>query len=197
MSGDTKNTIRAFVAVELSDEVKAHIAAAIEQLRSEQINNLRLVRPEGVHLTLKFLGDIEVSQVPQVAGAMQQVASRHTPFSLTLGAPGVFPNTNRARVLWVGVDGDLRALKSLQAEVEEALTSVGFATERQPFNPHLTIGRMHHRASRSDRQRATDALAAIPLPANQTVAVNNISLMKSTLRPGGAIYQRISEAMLL
>lgn len=196
MSAPERDRIRTFVAIELDDDTKAHIAAAIETLRQKRIDNLRLVRPEGVHLTLKFLGDIEVSQVPQVAGAMQQAASRHTPFSLTLGAPGVFPNTNRARVLWIGVDGDLEALKSLQAEVEEALTSVGFAAERQPFNPHLTIGRMHHRASRSDRQRAADALAAIPLPANQTVAVNAISLMKSALLPDGAIYERIGRSPL-
>ena len=196
MSARERDTIRTFVAIELDDDAKAHIAAAIETLSQKRIDNLRLVRPEGVHLTLKFLGDIEVSQVPRVADAMKHAASQQDPFSLTLGAPGVFPNTNRARVLWIGVDGEIRALKFLQAEVEEALTSVGFAAERQPFNPHLTIGRMHHRASRFDRQRATDALASMCLPANQTVAVNSISLMKSILRPSGAVYQRISQSIL-
>ena len=196
MTTRERDTIRTFVAIELDDDTKAHIAAAIETLRQKRIDNLRLVRPEGVHLTLKFLGDIEVSQVPQVADAMRHAASRQTPFSLTLGAPGVFPNTNRARVLWIGLDGEIKALKSLQAGVEEALTSVGFAAERQPFNPHLTIGRMHHRASRLDRQRATDALTAIRLPANQTVAVNSTSLMKSTLLPDGAIYERIGRSPL-
>ena len=196
MSAPERDKIRTFVAIELDDDTKAHIAAAIETLSQTRIDNLRLVRPEGVHLTLKFLGDIEVSQVPQVAGAMRQAASRHTPFSLTLGAPGVFPNTNRARVLWIGVDGDLKALKSLQAEVEEVLTSVGFAAERQPFNPHLTIGRMHYRASRSDRQSATGTLAETPLPKDQLIAVNAISLMKSALLPDGAIYERIAYANL-
>lgn len=188
--------IRTFVAIEPDDDTKAHIAAAIETLRQRRIDNLRLVRPEGVHLTLKFLGDIEVSQVPKVADAMKHATSRRTPFSLTLGAPGVFPNTNRARVLWIGLDGDLKALKALQAGVEEALTAVGFAAERHPFNPHLTIGRMHHRASRFDRQCATDALVAIRLPANQTITVNSISLMKSVLHPSGAVYQRISQSVL-
>ena len=197
MSARERDTIRTFVAIELDDDTKARVAAAIETLRHKRIDNLRLVRPEGVHLTLKFLGDIEVSRVPQVADAMKHVASRQAPFSLTLDAPGVFPNTNRARVLWLGVEGDLKALRLLQAGVEEALTSDGFPAERQPFNPHLTIGRMHHRASRFDRRRATDALAAIHLPANQTVAVNSISLMKTTLRAGGAVYQRISQSMLL
>ena len=196
MSTRERDTIRAFVAIELDDDTKAHIAAAIETLRQRRIDNLRLVRHEGVHLTLKFLGDIEASRAPQVADAMKHAASRQTPFSLTLGAPGVFPNANRARVLWIGLDGDFKALKFLQAEVEEALTSVGFAAERRPFNPHLTIGRMHHRASRFDRRRATDALAAIRLPTNQTVAVESISLMKSTLLPDGAIYERIARSPL-
>jgi len=196
LSTRERDTIRTFVAIELDDNTKAHIAAAIETLRQKRIDNLRLVRPEGVHLTLKFLGDIEDSQVPLVADAMKHAASQQTSFSLTLGAPGVFPNTKRARVLWIGLDGELKALKFLQAEVEKALTSVGFAAERQPFNPHLTIGRMHHRASRFDRQRAIDALFAVGLPANQTISVESISLMKSTLQPSGAVYQRIRQSPL-
>ena len=196
MSGDTTCTIRAFVAVELSDQVKTHIAAAIEQLRSEQINNLRLVRPEGVHLTLKFLGDIDADRVPAVAEAMSQVAAWHTPFGLMLGATGVFPNANRARVLWIGVDGDLELLRLLQAGIEDALTAIGFSPERRGFNPHLTIGRMHHRASRPDRSHAATALSSLDLPEDQPIAVNAISLMKSTLRPDGAIYERIAYAHL-
>jgi len=185
------DTIRTFVAVELSDSIKAHIAADIAQLRQEQIDNMRLVRPEGVHLTLKFLGDIDANRVPTVAEAMTQAAARHAPFSLALGQPGVFPNANRARVLWIGVEGDLQLLRLLQSDIEEALIATGFPPEKQRFNPHLTIGRMHHRASREDRRRATEALAALTLPEDRTIAVNAISLMKSTLLPGGAIYDRI------
>ncbi|MCY4579648.1 MAG: RNA 2',3'-cyclic phosphodiesterase [Chloroflexi bacterium] len=191
MTAKETDTIRTFVAVELSDSIKAHIAADIAQLRQEQIDNMRLVRPEGVHLTLKFLGDIDANRVPTVAEAMTQAAARHAPFSLALGQPGVFPNANRARVLWIGVEGDLQLLRLLQSDIEEALIATGFPPEKQRFNPHLTIGRMHHRASREDRRRATEALAALTLPEDRTIAVNAISLMKSTLLPGGAIYDRI------
>ena len=191
MTAKETDTIRTFVAVELSDSIKAHIAAGIAQLRQEQIDNMRLVRPEGVHLTLKFLGDIDANRVPTVADAMTQAAARHAPFSLALGQPGVFPNTNRARVLWIGVEGDLQLLRLLQSDIEEALIAAGFPPEKQRFNPHLTIGRMHHRASREDRRRATDALAALTLPEDRTIAVKAISLMKSTLFPGGAIYDQI------
>ena len=191
MTAKETDTIRTFVAVELSDSIKAHIAAGIAQLRQEQIDNMRLVRPEGVHLTLKFLGDIDANRVPTVADAMTQAAARHAPFSLALGQPGVFPNANRARVLWIGVEGDLQLLRLLQSDIEEALIAAGFPPEKQRFNPHLTIGRMHHRASREDRRRATDALAALTLPEDRTIAVKAISLMKSTLLPGGAIYDQI------
>ena len=191
MTAKETDTIRTFVAVELSDSIKAHIAADIAQLRQEQIDNMRLVRPEGVHLTLKFLGDIDVNRVSTVADAMTQAAARHAPFSLVHGQPGVFPNANRARVLWIGVEGDLQLLRLLQSDIEEALVAAGFPPEKQRFNPHLTIGRMHHRASREDRRRATDALAALTLPEDRTIAVNAISLMKSTLLPGGAIYDQI------
>ena len=191
MTAKETDTIRTFVAVELSDSIKAHIAADIAQLRQEQIDNMRLVRPEGVHLTLKFLGDIDANRVSTVADAMTQAAALHAPFNLALGQPGVFPNANRARVLWIGVEGDLQLLRLLQSDIDEALIAAGFPPEKQRFNPHLTIGRMHHRASREDRRRATDALAALTLPEDRTIAVKAISLMKSTLLPGGAIYDQI------
>ena len=191
MTAKKTDTIRTFVAVELSDSIKAHIAADIAQIRQEQIDNMRLVRPEGVHLTLKFLGDIDANRVPTVAEAMTQAAARHPPFSLALGQPGVFPNANRPRVLWIGVEGDLQPLRLLQSDIEEALVAAGFPPEKQRFNPHLTVGRMHHRASREDRRRATDALAALTLPEDRTISVKAISLMKSTLLPGGAIYDQI------
>ena len=195
MNADGGSTIRTFVAVELDDSVKGHIAAAIEFLRGERIEGLRLVRPEGVHMTLKFLGDIDASQVPKTAEVMAQVAARRAGFSLNLGMPGVFPNIKRARVLWIGVEGDLQLLRMLQSSVEEALTGIGFPAERQRFNPHLTIGRMHHRATRENRRRATDTLSSLPLPANHEIAVSAISLMKSTPQPGGAVYERISHSI--
>lgn len=188
----TASAIRTFIAVELDNSVKAHIAAVIEFLRAEQIEGLRLARAEGVHLTLKFLGDINTAQVPKVADAMTQVAARQTEFNLNLGMPGVFPNERRARVLWLGVEGDLQPLRLLQADVEEQLTGIGFPAERKRFNPHLTIGRMHHRATQESRRRAADALSYLPSPANQEFSVSAVSLMKSILRLGGAVYERIS-----
>lgn len=193
-SSDTQ--IRAFVAIELSDDAKRALTALIQSLRGLRIDGLRLVRLEGMHLTLKFLGDIDASRVPRIADAMATVSARHTSFRLTLAEPGFFPNADRARVLWVGVDGDLRPLRQLQRDVDETLAVLGFAAEKRPFNPHLTIARMRDSAARADRRRAADALAAYPLPPGIVISANAVSLMQSELRPGGAVYTRIAHAPL-
>lgn len=188
--------MRAFVAIELSDAAKRALTALIQSLRDRRIDGLRLVRPEGMHLTLKFLGDIDASRVPRIADALVTASARHAPFRLTLADPGFFPNADRARVLWIGVGGELRPLLDLQRDVDETLATLGFAAEKRPFNPHLTIARMRDSASRADRRCAADALAAYPLPDGIAISANAASLMQSELRPGGAVYTRIAHARL-
>lgn len=188
--------MRVFVAIELSDDAKRALAALIQSLRNRRIDGLRLVRPEGIHLTLKFLGDVDASRVPRLTAALADASARHTPFRLTLTAPGFFPNADRARVLWVGVGGDMRPLIDLQRDVDENLAALGFAAEKRPFNPHLTIARMRDSAAHADRRRAADALAAYPLPPCIAVSANAVSLTQSDLRPGGAVYTRVAHAPL-
>lgn len=192
----TDARMRAFVAIELSDDTKRALAALIQSLRNRRMDGLRLVRPEGIHLTLKFLGNIESSRVPRIAAALAAASARHAPFRLTLTAPGFFPSADRARVLWVGVGGELRPLIDLQRDVDQTLAALGFAAEKRPFNPHLTIARMRDGAARADRRRAADALAAYPLPPGIAVSANAVSLMQSELRPGGAVYTRIAHTAL-
>lgn len=188
--------MRAFVAIELSDDAKRALTDLIQSLHSRRIDGLRLVRPEGIHLTLKFLGNINASRVPSIAEALAAASARHAPFRFTLTAPGFFPNADRARVLWVGVGGDMRPLIDLQRDVDQTLAALGFAAEKRPFNPHLTIARMRDSAARADRRRAADALAAYPLPPGIAVSANAVSLMQSELRPGGAVYTRIAHVAL-
>lgn len=188
--------MRAFVAIEISDDAKRALTALIQSLRGGRTDGLRLVRPEGIHLTLKFLGDIDASRVPRIADALAVVSARHTPFRLTLAEPGFFPNADRARVLWIGVGGDLSPLRHLQRDVDETLATLGFAAEKRPFNPHLTIARMRDSAACADRRRSADAIAAYPLPHGIVISANAVSLMQSELRPGGAVYTRIAHAPL-
>ena len=194
----TSQPIRAFVAIEIGGDAKRALGDAIAALRAEGIAALRPARPEGVHLTLKFLGDVAPEIAPRVGEALAGVAARYAPFSLALGDTGFFPagNAGRARVVWVGVDGDMDALRELQGEVDVALAGLGFARERQAFRPHMTLARLHNRASPSDRRRAVDALANYALPPAVCIRADGVSLMQSDLQPGGARYSRIAYAPL-
>ena len=113
--------IRIFIAVELSEEAKAALASVIDALNAANVRAIRTVRPDCIHLTLQFLGDIDASLIPDMIEALSDAVRGHKPFNVGLSDMGVFPNENRARVLWVGVEGDLDALKSLQQKVERSL----------------------------------------------------------------------------
>ena len=147
------DTVRAFLAVELPPKVKGALADLVEQLGRAHVPGLRLVRPEGIHLTLKFLGDVSRDQVSPIVEAVSQMVKEHTPFTLSLGAPGVFPNRNAPRVLWVGIEGDLAALKVLHREVENSLAALGFEMDTRGFSPHLTVARIRDRTSPRDRKK--------------------------------------------
>ena len=193
-----RQSIRAFVAIELGGEAKRALEDAIAALRAERIAALRPVRPEGVHLTLKFLGDIAPELAPRIGEALVEVAGRYAPFGLAMGGTGFFPagNAGRARALWVGVEGDVDALRELQGDVDGALAALGFARERQAFRPHLTLARLHNRASASDRRRAVDTLGNYRLPQGVDIRADGVSLMRSELLPGGARYSRMAYAAL-
>ena len=190
--------IRAFVAIELGGNAKRALGDAIAALRAEGIAALRPVRPEGVQLTLKFLGDVAPELAPSIGEALADVARLHAPFSLALGGTGFFPagNAGRARALWAGVEGDVDALRELQGDVDAALAGLGFAGERQAFRPHLTLARLHNRASAADRRRAVAALVNYALPPDVRIRADGVSLMQSDLLPGGARYSRMAYAAL-
>ena len=134
--------IRAFIAVELPPAVREAVEGVVRELRSGIGDGVRWVRPEGVHLTLKFLGDIDAGSVPAVSRAMAQCAASAAPFDLFLEGVGVFPNARRPRVIWIGLGGALEPLLALQHSIDRELEGLGFARERRPFTPHLTLGRV-------------------------------------------------------
>lgn len=182
--------VRVFVAVELPDEVKAMFAALATAIDALGVRGARTVRPEGAHLTLKFLGDVNVELIPEIQAAMDSAAAESKPFALSLGDVGVFPNPRAARVLWIGVEGDLERLNRLQRSVERSLSELGFRPERRRFNPHITAGRIRDGVSRSDRRRVTDALFSHEY-ARPAIRVESVGLIRSVLHPDGAIYKTL------
>ena len=188
--------VRAFIALHISEPARQALTGAIASLRADIPQGVRWVDPKGIHLTLKFLGNIDSGLVEQVLDSMQHPARNSASFSLALSGLGVFPDRRSPRVLWAGIGGDLDALGSLQRELESILATQGFQRERRGFNPHLTIGRVRNGVSRDQGQRIVDAVASIQLEPTDPWRVDGLHLMRSTLTPQGALYDSLGAASI-
>ena len=122
----TPRNVRAFIAVGVTEEARSALAALVEHLRRAQVRWLRPVDPNGIHLTLRFLGDVPESRIEPLTAEVSRVVSRHRPFTLHLSGAGAFPSGSRPRVLWVGLDGDLASQRRLYQQLGVALEELGF-----------------------------------------------------------------------
>jgi 2'-5' RNA ligase len=188
--------IRAFIAIELPEEVKQVLTRLQNRLKSGSRAPVRWTDPHATHLTLKFLGDIDISMTGKITVAMAEAARDIHPFRLDVGNPGVFPDPRRVRVVWVGLTGALDTLDRLQKRLEAALSPLGFAAEARPFTPHLTLGRVRDQARPEERQELGRLVAGIAPEPGTGLDVTSFHLIKSQLRPEGPFYTRISSAEL-
>ncbi len=189
------DTVRAFIAIELDELLRHKLGDLQDRLRADLPPGLvRWVRPEGMHLTLKFLGDVPAAQVPEIAQAVQQACKEHAPFECTLSGLGCFPNTARPRVVWVGIEEPSGVLAVLQRDVDRTVSALGFEPEQRRFHPHLTLGRV--------KSRDREAVAALGEYVSRarvkvgTIQANAVHLMRSDLLPGGAVYTELATAQL-
>ncbi len=188
--------IRAFIAIELPDEVEGGLSSVQGRLRPEQHPCVKWVDPKGIHLTLKFLGNVAGGKAPQITEAMAQAAKGIPPFCLELGGLGAFPNLRRPQVLWVAVAGEVERLAALKQGIDHVLLPLGFPVESRSFAPHLTLGRFRQGASPEERRRLGELVSITKFEGGFPFEVGEISLMRSTLTPKGAIYSRISSISL-
>lgn len=184
--------IRSFIAIELPNELKLGLTQLETQLKSDKQPWVKWVNPEGIHLTLKFLGNIAVDRTGEITRAMEEAVHGISPFRLEVKGLGVFPNLRRVQVAWVGINGEIDKLTQLQKRIETNLTPLGFAPESRAFTPHLTLARLRDRASLDERQRFGQLIANTKFEVAYTIEVDAISLMRSQLTREGAIYSRIS-----
>jgi 2'-5' RNA ligase len=185
-------TLRAFIAIDLPPAVKAALADVAATL-AERVPRgaVRWVRPEQMHLTLRFLGDTPTDKLPALAAALDALAAGHAPFALRLTEVGCFPNARRPRVVWVGLGGEEQRLLALVAGLEAALRPLGWPPEDKPFRAHLTLGRVKDERA---AQGVDWAMAVPPLD----VPVAAVHLIESRLRPEGAVYTvRQSSALVM
>ena len=183
--------LRLFVAVTLPAEAREAIARLIHALRAADLTGVRLVDPDGVHLTLKFLGNVDRSRVSVLTDALDAVGEGAAPFALQLSGVGVFPNPRSPRVLWAGVSGDTESLTALARRIDEACSTLGFSRERRPFSPHLTLARVRESASAHERQHSATIIKDIGLAPTQPFSVQAFHLVRSTLTPSGPIYETV------
>jgi len=186
MTGD--DVARVFFAVELGAPAREAVASVVEALRRrDERGNVRWVRTESLHVTLRFLGDVEVSQLGALARAVARETARVAPFDLTLGAPVAFPSEKRPRVVVIGV-APAEALARAAVAVERGVVAAGFPPEERPFRAHLTLGR-----TRGRRPPRLDDVAA---PAHAPTPVRDVVLFKSDLHRDGARYTPLERAPL-
>lgn len=183
-----QNQVRVFVALDIPHEDKQGLTDTIGRLQQTITNGVRWVDPQGIHLTLKFLGNIDAGLVDAVQQAMALASVDSSRFSLHLSGLGVFPNVRQPRVLWAGVNGDLESLGILQERVDQELSRLGFAKERRPFNPHLTLGRVRDGTPPNLRQQIGTTMGNTQLTGGEAWEATEIHLIRSTITPQGARY---------
>jgi len=195
MSHDPEQ-IRSFVAIELPEEARKGLARLRNELERDEHRFVKWVDPGGIHLTLKFLGNIPSKRVTEVTGAMEEATQGTSPLHLQISGLGVFPGLKQVRVLWVGIGGEVDKLSKLQRNIDSALAGLGFPKEERPFAPHLTLARIRQGASPSERRSFGELVDSTIFEEKYPVEVETVNLMKSQLTPAGAIYTRLSAVRL-
>jgi len=188
--------VRSFIAIELPDELKAELAQLQEKLKRGRSTGVKWVDPYGIHLTLKFLGNIVVDSIGGITAAMEEAAQGISPFHLEVKELGAFPNLQRVQVVWVGLSGEVDKVVQLQKRIESKVAHLGFAPEARAFTPHMTLARLRNEASSAERQRLGQLIAETKFEGKHAIQVDAISLMRSQLTREGAIYSRISSVRL-
>ncbi len=189
--------MRTFIAADIPDEAREGLALFLSQLRTIGLEKLRWVQPEAMHLTLKFLGEIDQEKVGRVLAAMSESCNGASTFGLSTGGLGCFPNRRSPQVVWLGLEGDMEPLGVLQAKLDGELhNTAGLPLENRPFRPHLTLARVRRGASEAERRQIWEGIEATPPPEVITWQVPQLSLVHSTLLPQGPQYRTLGSAPL-
>jgi RNA 2',3'-cyclic 3'-phosphodiesterase len=178
--------MRTFIAIPLPEGARSALSQIQQGMRTTGAD-VRWTAIPSIHLTLKFLGEIDPGVVAQLTRSLKEATKDETPFSLAIGGVGTFPNLRNPRVVWCGIEGEMDRLNALQQRVEEACARLGFPPEDRPFSPHLTLGRV--KGSRN-LPRLVDCIR-IGSPLRTALQVGCFHIYRSTLTPAGAIYSAL------
>ena len=188
---------RVFAALELPPENQERLGEVLAGLQEAvPPGSVRWVRPAAMHLTLKFYGDVDRERLPALGAVLTEAACQAPRLHLTMAGLGVFPNARRPQVIWAGVGGELEPLLALQADLEARSEALGFAPEGRAYKPHLTLGRVNGALRPVEQQQLLQGLKARRDDVFGPLEAEALSLMRSDLRPEGAVYTQLLAAPL-
>jgi len=187
--------LRAFIAIEIPAEIQQNIDRKTAHLRQAIHSLVRWVPPQNMHLTLKFLGNVSPNSIEFLRLMLRTEAEAIPAFDIHLAGLGAFPNLNRPRVLYIGIQAPA-ALDILQRGIESACRRLGYEADERPFSAHLTLGRVRQNASVAEQQQIRRAIESTQVDVLGTARVDSVHLYKSELNPGGSVYTRLYSAPL-
>ena len=179
--------MRCFIAIDLPQKIKNVLGAVINASKRHS-KSIRWIAPDNIHLTLKFLGEIEESLIPVIKERLSASCSPHKTFTINITGAGAFPNFRSPNVLWFGIE-DSEELKRLYNNIEDAISLLGFKKEGRKFSPHLTIGRVK---DKNGIESALKEFAAFKDRRFGSIEISEVVLMQSILKPSGAEYSRLA-----
>jgi RNA 2',3'-cyclic 3'-phosphodiesterase len=187
--------VRTFVAIELPPEVRNRACQLIESLRRSSEANVRWVAPEQLHWTLKFMGDVDMLDVPDICRRLSKAVAPLPPFDVTAAGVGAFPDIHRPRTVWLGMREGVERMIQLHATVEETLADFGFRQEQRRFRPHITLGRVRGAADGGAAEFAQRLTDYADFEAGVST-VFDITIFSSQLGPKGPLYDPLGHAEL-
>lgn len=180
--------MRAFIAIELPEEIRREIAYIQEELKQAEAD-VKWVIPENIHLTLKFLGNVPDDKIEKIKTTLDIIATAHKKFETSLFKIGVFPKLEYPRVVWIGVDKNCALIEEIASKVEDKCESIGFPKEDRPFSAHLTIGRVRSPKNKGVLKEKMLSISVKP----HSFIVDKLMLFQSTLTPKGPIYTTLHQ----
>ena len=181
--------MRLFLAIELETKIKNALRIIQDELK-QLGGQVKWVEPNNLHLTIKFLGDVQETKLEPLKTSLQNTAKKFPSFAMEIAGVGVFPNIDHPNIIWVGAKETTGTLTTLATQIEEALDSLDFQKEKRGFSAHITIGRVK---SFKNISHLTEKLNTLTLPNNLRQSVPAVTLFKSTLTPQGPVYEVLAQ----
>ena len=181
------DSIRCFVAIEIPDRIQAILSEVQSDFRS-RIKKASWTRNGNFHMTLRFIGDVETTQIQEIDETLQKAVNFLKPFSIEIGGIGTFPNLSRPRVLWVGLTQGVREVTTLSKRINRELAKLGFQKDSR-FHPHFTLARLKEQVNMRTYTKLFNKHETIE---GTVMNANHITLVRSELHPSGAVYTPIN-----